>query len=276
VNAIATSGFLPWLEFGDLRIQSYFFVISIVLCLCAVWIPQRADKLGFPARRALDIFIVALVGGFIGSRLLHVVWEEPSYYLESPLRVFDIMAGGFVWYGGVIGAFAGAALFIRLMRDRTRDSSSASELSLLNWLDFFAPVAAFGYGAGRFACVLTGCCFGRVCEWPFVNHDHAPVLFRFPTQGFAVIWEVAVGFFILWIEKNRARLEKGRLRRFLSRGKLFAIWLVLHGIGRLIMELLRADPRGPTFGPVTISIGISLILIASATYACINGKKSAR
>ncbi len=234
-SAISTSGFFPWIELGDFRIQSYFFVISLVLCLCAYWIPKRAEKEGLSRSRALDIFIAALAGGFLGSRLLHIFWEEPTYYVQNPTLVFDIMAGGFVWYGGALGAAIAIWIFLRLRKDR----------SLLRWLDFFAPVAAIGYAGGRLACVLTGCCFGRVCEW-------RETLYRFPTQGFAVVWELTVGFFLLWLEKQAAT---GKRR--LQSGTIISLWLVLHGLGRLIMEFLRADPRGPSFGIVTISMAIS-------------------
>ena len=249
----STSGFLPWIEFGDFRIQSYFVVISFVLCLCAVWIPKRAEARMLPARRALDIFIVAMVGGFLGSRLLHIVWEEPSYYFQDPMRVFDVMSGGFVWYGGFLGAAFAIIVFLKQRRDE----------NLLRWFDFFSPVAAFGYAGGRLACVLTGCCFGRVCEWPFPSgpHAHDLILFRFPTQAFAVLWELGAGALLLWLEKNQTRLAARWNKKTLQAGGLFTLWIVLHGSGRMIMESLRADPRGPSFGPLTISMVISLAMI---------------
>lgn len=253
----STSGFLPWIEFGDFRIQSYFVVISFVLCLCAVWIPKRAERRMLPARRALDIFIVAIVGGFLGSRILHIAWEEPTYYLQDPMRAFDFMSGGFVWYGGFFGAAVAIIVFLKQRRDA----------SLFQWLDFFSPVAAFGYAGGRVACVLTGCCFGRVCEWPFPSgpHAHDLILFRFPTQGFAVVWELAAGALLLWLEKNQTRLANQWGKRRFPAGGLFSLWVVLHGAGRIIMESLRADPRGPSLGPLTISMAISLAMIIFGT-----------
>jgi phosphatidylglycerol:prolipoprotein diacylglycerol transferase len=243
-SAISTSGFFPWIELGDIRIQSYFFFISLVLCLCAVWIPKRAEARGLVPSRAIDIFIAAMAGGFFGARLLHIFWEEPRYYIENPTLVFDVMSGGFVWYGGFIGAALTIFIFLRLRKDRT----------LLDWLDFFAPVAAIGYAGGRLACVLTGCCFGRVCDW------HGS-LYRFPTQGFAVLWELSAGLFLLWLEKNNAFFNRFTGKQKLLSGGLFAVWLVLHGAGRMIMESLRADPRGPIYGMFTISMAISLVVL---------------
>lgn len=250
----STSGFFPSLRIGGVGIQTYFIIISLVLCLCALWIPRRAQSRLMPARRALDLFILAMLGGFLGSRLLHVLWEEPAYYFESPWRVFDVISGGFVWYGGAIGAVLAIYLMLRF---GYRDTRESVKTEALEWFDFFAPIAAMGYAGGRIACVLTGCCFGRVCEWPF---GHAHVWFRFPTQGFAVVWELGAAFLLLRLERFSKSLPV--LRRTRRTGDVFFAWLTLHGLGRVIMEALRADPRGPAVGPVTISMTVSLILIA--------------
>ncbi len=252
----STSGFLPWLEFGDFRIQTYFVVISLVLCICAVWIPKRAEARGRSPRLALDLFLVAMVGGFVGARLLHIFWEEPAYYFEAPLRVFDVMSGGFVWYGGAIGAALSIWSWLRFRNEK----------SLLEWLDFFAPVAAIGYAGGRLACVLTGCCFGMVCIWPFHQHESQNIFFRFPTQSFAVISELAITALLLWLEKKSERRSK-------KNGRVFFSWLLMHGISRIAMESLRADPRGPNIGPVTISLVLSLVFVATAMLGLLHKKR---
>jgi len=235
----STSGFLPWIEIGDFRLQSYFVVVSLVLSLCAFFIFKRSErpifqKNGLSTSSALDLFIGAMIGGFLGARLLHIVWEEPRYYAEDLWRVFDVASGGFVWMGGAAG---GVATILAMLRWKKADKSL-----ILKWLDFFSPVAAFGYAGGRMACVLTGCCFGAVCDWPLA--------FRFPTQGFAVLWELSVGLWLLRQEKSRRQP-----------GVVFFTWISLHGVGRIAMELLRADPRGPAFGPLTISMAMSFVLL---------------
>lgn len=240
----STSGFLPWIEFGEIRIQSYFVVVSLVLSACAYFIFKRSQKehfesAGLDSRDALDLLIIAMVGGFAGARLLHVFWEEPRYYAEDPWRIVDVAGGGFVWLGGALGGLAALLVLLRWKR--------GNFASALLWLDFFAPVAAIGYAGGRVACVLTGCCFGAVCDWP--------VAFRFPTQGFSVVWELALGMFLLVMEKRSPKV-----------GTVFFTWVALHGLGRVLMEVLRADPRGPALGPLTVSMGISLGLIVFGAF----------
>ena len=240
-----TSGFLPWIDLGFVRIQTYFVVTSLVLSALAFLIAWRARHLEFAIARALDLYIFAMIGGFLGARLFHILWEEPKYYLEAPSRAFDLLQGGFVWYGGFLGGLA--TIVVLLLRKRREADRRNSVTELLSWLDFFAPIAAIGYGLGRMACVLTGCCYGGVCHF----HDH---LFRFPTQGFAVVYELTIAGLLLKLESRR--WPGGR-----KAGQLFFLWLVLHGIGRLIMELFRDDPRGPELAGLSVASIVSLILI---------------
>lgn len=232
---IHTSGFLPWINLGSVRVPTYFFVISLVLSAMAFVIRHRAEKQNIPARIAMDLFLVVLISGFVGSRLVHIFWEEPAYYFENPLRVFDILAGGFVWYGGFAFGLLGLFLF-------TRRPTVRMVFSPFRWLDFLAPVTAFGYAGGRIACVLAGCCDGKICDWP-IQH-------QLPSQLFAVLWETVLGFWLLHKE-----------RQSLGRGQLFALWLGLHGVGRVLMEIMRDDPRGPSLGPLTLATGVSIAII---------------
>lgn len=256
--AIPTSGYLPWLHFGDFRIQTYFIVISLVLSLSALWIPRRAERFGLQPRMALDLFLSAMLGGFLGSRLFHILWEEPAYYSEDLTRIFDVLSGGFVWYGGAIGGLLAMWMVFRFRR----------ETHLLKWLDFFAPVAALGYAGGRIACVLTGCCFGAVCDWPFHGLDESVISFRLPSQGFAVIWELAAAFFLL----SRESKTFWTLRP----GRIFFFWCLLHGVGRILMEWMRADARGPAYGPVTISMLISALIVLVGIFGFVSGTRVSR
>lgn len=245
-----TSGYLPWIQIGPIRVQSYFVVISFVFSALSFLIVKRARYLDFSSKRALDLYIGSMIGGFLGARLFHALWEERDYYLDQPIRFFDFLQGGFVWYGGFIGGLA--TILVMLFLNRESRSYKHVSIWLLPWLDFFAPIAAIGYGLGRVACVLNGCCFGRVCHL----HDY---VFRLPTQGFAVIYEFTVAYILL-------RAENRQWPRGRNVGQIFLLWILLHGIGRLIMEFMRSDPRGPDIAGLSIASVLSLILILTGLY----------
>jgi phosphatidylglycerol:prolipoprotein diacylglycerol transferase len=248
----------PEIRIGsDIVIPTYFLTISLVYCLCIYWVVVRARRQDLNRTDALDLSLAIMLGGFAGSRLLHVVFENPEYYLSDWLRVFYFWQGGFVFYGGMIGA-ALAALW--LVRRR--------EMILPLWLDFFAPIFAGGYALGRVSCFLAGCCYGRACDYPWGMVDHAlgDLIVRHPTQLYAVLWESATLCTLFNIERCRKKPDSQEgsfvFHLMKQQGALFSLWLVLHGLGRIIMEHYRDDFRGSEIFGLSISTWISFAVIA--------------
>ena len=241
------SGFLPLIRVGGISIPSYYFVISLTSCLLIVYVVARTKLYELRRNTALDLAVVVMISGFLGARLLHVVFEEPRYYYTDPIQILHIERGGFVWYGGAIGGIAAGLIFARIR-----------QLPLAKWLDFSAPIIALGYACGRIACLLTGCCFGAICDLS------QGFRFRYPTQIFAVIWELCVFVLLLRLEANcRKTIAHDRRQPswYYEEGALFYFWLVCHGIGRMIMELFRADDRGASILGFSISTWISIAFV---------------
>lgn len=236
-------GHFPTLHLGEgLDFPTYFIVISLALCVCAIWLVRRTESRGLERNRALDLSLIVLFAGFAGSRAFHVLLEEPHYYWDDVSRVVEIWRGGFVWYGGALTGATAALAYLRWRR-----------FAIGVWLDIFAPICALGYALGRVACLLTGCCYGAVC----VLADGSS--FRHPTQAYAMIWELGVLFLLLRLERW---CDAGRIARtWREPGRLFLVWLGLHSIGRIIMESFRADPRGPNLLGLSQATWISLVMI---------------
>ncbi len=263
---IETSGWLPHLHFpGGLDLPTYHVTISFAFCLSLLWLVKRAEKLGLDRHFALDASLAIMMGGFVGARALHILYEAPMTYFADPRQIYRIWEGGFVWYGGaLLGTASGIVLALK------------RKIPLEPYFDLFAPVAAIGYAIGRVACVLTGCCFGRLCV---LNEQLA---FRYPTQLFAVLWELLTVGILLRLEKRRAspsldqtlgdRESRGRQAGLLASvnkisskpGSLLGLWVFLHAFGRILMELFRTDDRGPTVFGLSVSTSISLLLLVGA------------
>ncbi len=246
------SGFLPSFELFGLLIPIYFLDISFAFIISMIWLVRRADARGLSRNRALDACLVLMTTGFVGSRVFHILVEEPAYYWARPSLVFDIWSGGFVWYGGALLGAATTVLFLRWKRE-----------DLGVWLDLFAPVCALGYAVGRVACVLAGCCYGRVVRLPaFLGGE----LVRHPTQTYAVISELMALTLLLYFERlqTQRRGSEWFLRLVREPGQIFFIWLCLHAIGRIFMEQFRDDPRGPELFGQSVSTWLSLGLLLSS------------
>lgn len=239
------SGFLPVLQLGSFVLPTYFLISSLAFIAALFFLVTRAKSLRLSRNRALDTALVLMTTGFVGSRLFHVFFEEPSYYAEDPSRVLEVWRGGFVWYGGAVFGALCSLTFLKWKRE-----------PIARYLDLFAPVGALGYAIGRVACLFTGCCFGDVCLLKGSN-PYEDFAFRYPTQLLAIIFEFGALFALLRLEKTR---EDSRW--FGRQGQIFFTWLMLHGIGRILMESLRGDPRGEFILGLSISTWISALLIA--------------
>ncbi|WP_413585382.1 prolipoprotein diacylglyceryl transferase [Bdellovibrio sp. HCB274] len=220
---------------SEIQIPTYYLVISLTVIICLLWVVRRSHQLHLRQQETLDLSLLIMVFGFIGGRLFHVFYESFDYYRENFSRIFFFWDGGFVFYGGaLLAAFADITYLYFKAHDY-----------LEQYLDLLAPVLALGYTLGRTACFLAGCCYGRTCDLPWAIAN------RHPTQLYAVTWELGVLCILLGLEKSRALHKFFRLP-----GRIFYSWMILHGIGRLVMEAFRDDFRGPTL-EMSISTWIS-------------------
>lgn len=251
--SIYTIGPLPHILLGSLSLPTYYLVISFTCSLCVYWFYKRCELRNLSIRNAMDICLIALVGGFVGARLAHVFFEYPTFYLENPKQIFYFWQGGFVFYGGAIFAYICAFLYARKLK-----------LTFWLWHDTAAPVMALGYALGRVACFLEGCCYGKLCDLPWaiplkevnVVTDQVATHLRHPTQLYAVGTETLTLLFLVWLERRHPKL-----------GVVFLTWVILHSSGRIIMETFRDDPRGPDYFSLPISTIVSIVFILMALVA---------
>jgi phosphatidylglycerol:prolipoprotein diacylglycerol transferase len=188
-----------------------------------------------------------MIAGFMGARLLYVLYQEPQFYVNNPIEIFSVWKGGFIYYGGFISGLLFGLLFLKLRKQ-----------NLWQWLDVSAPVAALSYGLGRLACFFNGCCYGAVTEFfGGLKFPHLHGL-RHPTQIYAVVYELCVWFLLLALEKKVNWFK-------MNKGLLFLTWIFLHGLGRILMEIFRADPRGDLVFGLSVSTAISGLLIVIST-----------
>jgi len=231
---------LPEIQISETFVlPTYFTYLSLLYCLLITFLPWWARRNQMDVRLTLRLALSIMVSGFLGARLLHVVYENPHFYLNHPERIFFVWLGGFVFFGGALAAGLTCFLILRQKHE-----------NIGLWLDFWAPVVALGYGLGRVACLLNGCCYGAFCELPWaIGHRH-------PTQAYAIAWELLTLVLVL-----RLRRTDWFLRRA---GRVFATYISFHGVGRLVMENFREDDRGPLVLSLSLSTVISLLLIAGS------------
>jgi phosphatidylglycerol:prolipoprotein diacylglycerol transferase len=223
-------------------LSSYFLLISLGTTLSVIWFIRRAEARKLDRVTSIDLALCVLIGGFLGARLLHIFFEEPELYQLNPRAVLEIWNGGFVYLGGVIGALVASVAFCKYKSQ-----------PFWYWADVATPPIALGYAIGRFACFFNGCCYGLPAQVPWAITVHgAP---RHPTQLYATLWELAVLAILIVLQS-----------RFKTSGMLFNTWLLLHGLGRILMEVFRDDPRGSLILGVSLGTNMSVVLMTWALF----------
>lgn len=248
---------LPFLSIGSIQIPSYFLIISIGFCLATFYLYKRAEKYNLSTSIAMDFGLALMLGSFLGARLFHVIYEEPQYYLEEPWALFWVWQGGFVFYGGLAGSLA-LGVSVLIWRKQ----------NVIVWLDALSIVFPPIYALGRFATLLSGSGYGKPTELPwgiiYPSGSEAPAgVLLHPTPIYSILWCLGLWLILILIEKRKPKA-----------GQLFLSLVVGYGLGRLIIEQFRNDPRGAEFFSLSISSWISISLLVLALFVFIYRQKS--
>jgi phosphatidylglycerol:prolipoprotein diacylglycerol transferase len=234
----------------------YTYGLSVALAFAAGL--GAAVNLGrsaaYTPREIADMGLILALSGFMGSRLMHVLLHTSDYRLE-PSAVFKVWQGGFVFSGGILGAFLALAWYTR--RHGT---------SLLRAGDLWAPAVALAQGIGWIGCLMAGCGYGRptAFQWGVVFTDpqclaplHVPL---HPTQIYASLSAFMI-FGLLFAFSRRKRFQ----------GQILLWFLILNSATRFLIEPFRGDNRGLIFGSsMSMTQFTALLIFVSALAALIH------
>ena len=184
---------------------------------------RRLGELGKPVDWAYEAIFAALVGGLVGSRGYYIIQNYDQVRHNLLGSIFS--GSGLVWYGGVIGGAIGVLAWARWR-------------GMFNvvLLDVSAIALSLGYAVGRIGCQVSGDGdYGIRSHLPWAMgypHGTVPTPPHVTVQPTPIYETVAMGSvaWLLWCWRDRFRP-----------GVLFAIYLVLSGIERLLVEFIRRN-----------------------------------
>ncbi len=245
---------------GSFDIHWYGVFVAIGF-LAGLWTAGRRGLIhGLHIEQTADLGPWIIVGALIGARSLYVIsyWDD-DFAGKSLLNIFKIRQGGLVFYGGFIGAVLSTILYTRLKK-----------VPLWKIADAYAPSIALGHAFGRLGCLMTGCCYGKVCSLPWgitfpkdhISHPHVV----HPTQ----IYEAGLNL-ILYI----ALAYLYRRKKF--EGQVFAVYLLSYAVLRAFVESFRgdyADHNIEGFLTPGQQIGIAIFAAGSFLYFFLGKKVS--
>ncbi|MCR4850951.1 MAG: prolipoprotein diacylglyceryl transferase [Lachnospiraceae bacterium] len=213
--------------------------------------------------------VYMILGIGVGAKLMYFVSKVPRIFLHFDAFVklwrLDIMSalnylfGGLTFYGGLIGAATGLIVYCRIYQV---DIGGLSKLMI--------PYIPFVHMFGRIGCFFAGCCYGIPYKGPLAVHfpynEIEPKLSevsRFPVQLLEAGGNLVL-FIILFVYRRKGR-PSGKT--------LFGLYLLLYGVMRFFIELLRDDLDRGQYKLFSTSQIISVIVVAVGLYFIVTSKR---
>lgn len=248
---------IPNITIFDKEISSYM-LFALAGILVTLWFIYRtAKKHGLNELDAFNVLLFCFAGGFIGAHILYGLvnfpvilqvirqWEQIQSFSHF-LRLFQVIFGGAVWYGGFLGGLLTGWLCLRHKKCLTPA-----------YTDLLTLAVPLFHAFGRLGCFFSGCCYGVESEIGFVYHysliEEANGVSRFPVQ----LAEAALNLLLFGLLYFCYRRQK-------AQGHLLTLYLLSYSCYRFILEFFRGDAYRGIFGGLSTSQWISLALFGIA------------
>lgn len=127
-------------------------------------------------------------------------------------------------------------------------------IPVLRSLDALSPVFILGRGIGILGCVFTGCCYGFHCNWGIYSPRAGTMVFPTVMLDATVSYGIAACLIIL-----------ARRCRYNGNGSVFAASLLLFGILRTVIDILRDNWKQFNFLSIEGLFGLIYILVGAIT-----------
>lgn len=251
---------LLYFDVSGVKIPAYGTLALIGITLALALSFKLAGRYKIPRYHIWYAFAYGGMGMILGAKLFYGIpflgelfdlWKREGFacIVQNAGQIFAEMFAGYVFYGGLLGLFAGVYFYVKWRR-----------LPALVFADILAVVIPLFHGFGRIGCFLAGCCYGREYEGIFavrfpVNPYEPGIedVSRFPVQ----LLESGCNFLLFLF-----LLLYGRKKH--PEGRLMGIYLTVYPVVRFITELFRGDDirGGLKIGNIFLSTSqiVSMIL----------------
>jgi prolipoprotein diacylglyceryl transferase len=251
---------IPFLHFWGLTIPTFGLMVATGLLTSAYVLQAEFNRRRTQLQSVLKedsadegFLIIGIAGitGLIGARLYHVLESPKEFFADPWPQLFSRF--GFAWFGGFVGGFLALFFLARYFK-----------IPLLLFLDMCSPAACVGYGIGRIGCLLSGDGdYGKPTSLPWgmsfpngvvptTDRVHPTPIYEF------FIWMGIAAF--LWNMGSKA------LRGPKAKGEIFANYLILTGVARFLVEIIRINPRSflgmtnaQTASVISVLLGLVLL-----------------
>jgi prolipoprotein diacylglyceryl transferase len=239
---------------GPVPIRAYALCIIAGIVIAVVVGGRRLEARGGGDRAVVaDIAVWAVPFGLVGARLYHLATSSEIYWGahgEGTLAALKIWDGGLGIWGGVAMGALGAYIGAR-----------RHHVDFATLADSVAPALPLAQAAGRWGNYFNQELYGRPTHLPWglrIDAAHrlpayANVALYQPTFLYESIWDVGIAVVVVLADR----------RKHFTRGRAFALYVMLYCVGRGWIEYLRIDQAHRYLG-LRLNDWTSLIVFLAA------------
>jgi phosphatidylglycerol:prolipoprotein diacylglycerol transferase len=241
------------IKIGNFEITTFGLMMFLAFVIAGWVLTRQFRRYGLTDDLASSIVMAAALGGIVGAKIYYAILFHDWHLL------FD--RAGLVWYGGLIGGTLASSWVIW-----------RRGVDYLTAVDAAAPALAIGYALGRIGCFLVGDDYGRPTNsWVGIAFPKgSPPTTAEELRRFGVAVDPSIPpYAVLKVHPTQLYESGAALVMFFIllalsrkphvRGRVFGAFLILMGIERFLVEIVRAkDDR--FLGPFTIAQLISVII----------------
>ena len=215
----------------SIRYYGCLFVGGLILCIYILsWIFKKEN---ISPGKLEKLSVYGMIGIFVGARLGHCLFYEPSYYFSHPLEIIlpiqPTAGGGYKFsgfqglasHGGTLGLMIALILYARKTKE-----------SIIKTIDLIAIAAPLGACFIRLANLMNSEIIGIPTNVPwafiFVREDSLP---RHPAQLYEAISYLLIFGLMLYLYKTR--------REYLKNGFFFGVVITLIFVARFFIEFIK-------------------------------------
>lgn len=207
---------------GPLKVHWYglmYLLAFVIAWLLARYRIAYNNPGKWTAENVSDLIFYSAIGAVFGGRIGYMLFYAFSDLSAHPLSLFKIWEGGMSFHGGILGVVIALFIFSRKINK-----------SLLEVLDFTAPLAPLGLAAGRLGNFINGELWGQPTDLPwamiFPSGGNIP---RHPSQLYELILEGLVLFTLVWWYSSKPR----------PLGAVSGVFLIGYALSRIFVEFFR-------------------------------------
>ena len=257
--------------FDDIHISTYILmhVLSFSAGITLILYNNKDYKIQLSV--LIDLFIGIILSSILGARLMSLIVDDFTNFINNPLIFFTIHPSGLTSYGGILASIIFSLLYLKI-----------KNIDVLKVFDLFSPSIALGIIFSRIGCLLAGCCWGKICDenilsisidsfsafspvYQYYLEDSSSNILHniniFSTQILFSLSGLMIFISLIIIKKLYYRFS----------GLIFICLMVMDSVSRFFIDFLRADVDhifiNLTFSQLlNIFIILSMIMLYSKLY----------